>query len=350
LRGGEKQEARGSRPSGSGEENKQGAKTMLERAKAIAFPTIPIIFVAGVREGTRIPAHNTMGMAVTDLSEKVRTETVALAGGGLGKNETRFFLAEKEVDLGQTPDLAKIIGIFREKSGFEEGLRIESNNYNIYSGSSDSGLAALVFALDALFETGLGQDELADIAMIGSESSIRAVYGGLNEIYVEDLEKPRGELLAAPEELSEIKIFALNFDKPGRYSAREIFETNQANPLWKTRMEFAPYWEREIKEALREKDWNRLLYNAEVNCMHAHFLFECSGKRMHNKEMTCARIDVDEIRLSGIPCYWTAGGGNVINVFSFGEHASKAKAELEKRGWKPIEYKVASGAKVTEKK
>lgn len=319
---------------------------MVKLVKAVAYPTIPIIFVAGVKEGTRIPAHNTMGMAVTDLKEEVRTETVVKAAKGKG---TKFILGEKELNLSENKDLDKIIKIFREKSGRDDGIEVESKNYKIYSGSSDSGLAALVYALDAFFETKLTQDELADISMIGSESSIRAVYGGLNEIYVEGLEKPRGEMLATPEQLKEIKIFALNFDKPGRHSAREIFETNQANPMWKTRLEFSPYWEKQIKDALKEKNLAKLFENAEQNCMHAHFLFECSGKRMHGKEMTAARIDVDEIRLAGIPCYWTAGGGNVINVFSFGKDAKKAKEELEKRGWKPLEYKVASGAKVIEK-
>ena len=48
---------------------------MKNKTTAVAYPTIPIIFVAGVREGTRIPAHNTMGMAITDKNKEVRTET-----------------------------------------------------------------------------------------------------------------------------------------------------------------------------------------------------------------------------------------------------------------------------------
>ncbi len=314
---------------------------MKNRVVAVAYPTIPVIFVAGVREGTRIPAHNTMGMAVTDLNEETRTETSAEINN-LGKDF--FFLNGKETAI--SDDVKKIFSIFIKTCNKKVNLTIRSNNYKIYSGSSDSGMAALVFALDKLFETNLSTDELADIAMIGSESSIRSVYGGLNEIVVNGLEKPKGILLASEKELSDIKIFALTFDKSDRYSAREIFETNQSSYLWKTRIELVPYWEGQIKQAIKERDWNKLLKNAEENCMHAHFLFELSGKRMHNKEMTAARIDVDEIRLSGLPCYWTAGGGNVINVFSFGEHAEEVKKELIKRGWNPIDYKIAPGPKI----
>jgi len=320
---------------------------MVEMVKAVAYPTIPVIFLAGVRPGTRICPYNTMGLAVTDLNEEVKTETIVEKVEG---KETKFILGGEELDLNEAKDLAEIISIFREKSGKDFGLKIESTNYKIYSGSSDSGLAALVVALNELFETKLSIDELADISMIGSESSIRSVYGGLSEIYTEGLEKPKGEQLASEEDLKDVKVFAVNFDNPGRYSAKEIFEVCQASPLWNSRVEMIPYWEKEIKAALKEKKWDKLLFNAEENCMHAHFLFETSGKRMHNKEMTCARIDVDEIRLSGVPCYWTAGGGNVLNVFSYGEKALKAKEELEKRGWKPLAYKVASGARVIEKK
>lgn len=314
---------------------------MKKKSIAVGYPTIPIIFVAGVREGTRIPAHNTMGIAVTDMNEETRTETKIEANDS-GKDV--FFLNGEEIEINE--DMRKIINVFREKSGQSASITIRSDNHRIYSGSSDSGMAALVFALNDFFETGLSTDEIAEISMIGSESSIRSVYGGLNEILVDGLEKPKGELIASNEDLKDIRIFALCFDKPGRYSAREIFETNQSSYLWKTRMEFAPFWEEKIIQSIKEKNMEKMLRYAQENCMHAHFLFELSGKRMHDKDMTRARIDVDEIRLSGLPCYWTAGGGNVINVFSFGEHAPKVRQELVKRGWNPIDYKVASGAKV----
>lgn len=316
---------------------------MKTKSTAVAYPTIPILFVAGVRDGTRIPAHNTMGMAITDKNKEVRTETT------VKKSESGsdvFTLNGEEMEIND--DMKKILDTFRDKAGKDVKLRIESNNYKIYSGSSDSGMAALVYALNDFLETDFSQDELADIAMYGSESSIRSVFGGLNEIVVEGRERPKGVLLASAEELNEIGILAITFDREGRYSAREIFRTNQNSTLWETRLEYAPHWEKEIKEAIEEENWDKFLKNAQENCQHAHNLFELSGKRMHNKEMTCARIDVDNVRLSGTPCYWTAGGGNVLNVFSYGDHVEEAKRKLKERGWDTVPYVVAPGPSIIE--
>jgi mevalonate pyrophosphate decarboxylase len=62
--------------------------------------------------------------------------------------------------------------------------------------------------------------------------------------------------------------------------------------------------------------------------------------------MMNACIDVEEIRALGLPCYWTAGGGRVINVFTWGKDSERVKKELINRGYKPTEYKVASSPKV----
>jgi mevalonate pyrophosphate decarboxylase len=318
---------------------------MKSKSVAVAFPTIPIIFVAGVRPGTRIPIHNTMGMAVTDLNEETRTETsVEVMEKSFG---VKFFFGNQEVDFEKEKDLKKVIDVFLEKSNFEGGLKIVSNNYKIFSGSSDSGMAALVTALNDLFELNLNLNELADIAMIGSESSIRSLYGGLNEIYTEGLEKPVGELLASDKELEKIRIFAMGFNYPSRYSAQEIFKINQSNPEFKYRLLEVPKWEKAIKDGLKEKNFEKVFDVAERNCRNAHYLFECSGRVMRKKEMMIASMDVCEIRTElKLPVYWVAGGGKVISAITWEPFAEKVLIELRKRGQNPIEYKVGSGAKI----
>ncbi len=110
-----------------------------------------------------------------------------------------------------------------------------------------------------------------------------------------------------------------------------------------------PQWIAKIKLGLLLNDWHTVFSVAEENCANAHYLIESSGLRCRRKEMMNACIDVEEIRSQGLACYWTAGGGRVINVFSWGNDADKVKKELESRGHKPVEYKVASGAKILKK-
>ena len=112
------------------------------------------------------------------------------------------------------------------------------------------------------------------------------------------------------------------------------------------RLERVPYWVREIKEGLKKRDWKRVFSNAEENCANAHYLIESGGKRCRKKEMMTAVIDVEEIRLSGLPVYWTAGGGNLINAITWEPYGERVLKELKKRGQNPIEYKVASGPKI----
>lgn len=305
-----------------------------------AFPTIPVIFVAGVRKNSMTPIHNTMGMAVTDVKEQTRTETRVTL---IQKPAVEFWLDGKKVDLAKQTSLAKVIGFFTKRLG-RRGLRIESRNYHIYSGSSDSGMAALVFALNDLMGTRYSRQKLAEIAMLGSESSIRSVYGGISAILVNGLIKPRGKLVAPAEDLKDVHLFALTFDYPSRYSAREIFAVNQSNPQFKYRMAMIPFWEKQIVSGLKYRNFWKVFTAVEENVFNAHYLFECSGKRMRKKDMTNACIDVDEIRLEkDLPVFWTAGGGKVITVISWGKKAKKVKRELARRGWKPKDYKIASG-------
>ena len=317
--------------------------TMKNKSIAVAYPTIPIVFVSSVHPD-RIPLHNTMGLAVTDLKEEVRSETAIEVTRK--KNETTMFLEGKEMPKERMASVIKVANIFRKKTGSDAGLKITSNNYKIYSGSSDSGAAALVCALDDIFGTGLNQEELSELGMMVSESAIRSIYGGMNELNVDNYPKFHGKLVASVNDLKGLKIFALTFDYPTRVSAEQIFHATRSSPFYEYRLKMVPIWIAKIKLGLLNNDWKTVFSVAEENCANAHYLIESAGLRCRKKEMMNAWIDVEEIRAEGLPCYWTAGGGRVINVFSWGKEAEKVKKELIKRGYKPIEYKVAPSPKI----
>ncbi|MBN2066850.1 MAG: hypothetical protein JW744_00085 [Candidatus Diapherotrites archaeon] len=316
---------------------------MGEKVKAVAYPTIPILFVSSVRDN-RWPLHDTMGLAVTDLKGETRVETIVEKTDS-GRLEG-FTVGKEKLPEERTKSVAEVLGIFQRETGKNFGIKVESNNYNVYSGSSDAGAAALVVALDKIFGTGYEQGRIAELAMMVSESAIRAIYGGLNIMVVDGIGAPYGKQLASEKDLKDIRIFAMGFDYESRISAAEIFQLTRSNPFYQYRLDMVPTWAAKIKLGLLNKDWGVVFAAAEHNCENAHYLIESSGKRCRRKEMMNAVIDVEEIRGSGLPVYWTAGGGKVINAFSWGKEADKVLAELKKRGQKPIEYKVAPGAKV----
>lgn len=320
---------------------------MVEKVKAVAYPTIPIVFVSSVRDN-RWPLHDTMGLAVTDLKEQTRTETIVEKTNS-GKLDS-FVVGKEKLPEERTRSVAEVLKIFQKDSGKKFGIKVESTNYAIYSGSSDAGAAALVVALNELFETNYTIEKIAELGMKISESAIRAIYGGINIMVVDGPGAPYGKQVASEKDLKEIRIFAMGFDYPTRISAEEIFQLTRSNPFYEYRLKMVPQWIAKIKLGLVNKDWNMVFSVTEENCANAHYLIESVGKRCRKKEMMNAVIDVEEIRESGLPVYWSAGGGKVINAISWGKEADKVLAELKKRGQKPIEYKVASGAKVIEKK
>jgi len=315
---------------------------MKKKIVAVAYPTIPIIFVASVNE-KRVPLHDTMGLAVTDLNEETRSETIIEVQPK--EKGIEFLLEGKTVDERKHKDIESVAMEFMKKAQKEVGLKIESHNYKIYSGSSDSGAAALVVGLNELFQTNFSKQKLAGLGNKISESAIRSVFGGLN-MYEVSKGKPSGLQLASEDELKDIRIFAMGFDYPTRVSAQEIFDICKVSPYWQTRLKRIPYWVKEIKQALKQKDWKRLFSNAEENCANAHYLVESGGKRCRRKEMMNAVIEIEEIRAEGLPVYWTAGGGKVINAFSWEKEAEIVLKKLKERGQNPTEYKVASGAKI----
>ena len=319
---------------------------MKNEVISIAYPTIPILFLASVNE-KRVPLHDTIGLAVTDLKEETSTKTRICTTPDSGS--VSFLLEGTPIDSRRQKDIERVVGEFVEASGKRTGLSIESSNHKIYSGSSDSGAAALVIGLNEVFETNFSKERLAELGNQISESAIRSVYGGMNS-YIVSQSRVEGHQMASEEELHDIRIFGLRFDYPVRVSAQEIFDICKVSPFWKMRLEMVPRWKKEIEEGLKNRDWRRVFLNAEQNCANAHYLVENGGKRCRRKEMMNAVIDVEEIRESGLQAYWTAGGGRVINVFSWGQDADKVLEELKARGQTPIEYKVASGAKVVSSK
>jgi mevalonate pyrophosphate decarboxylase len=310
---------------------------------AEAYPTIPIVFVSSVRDN-RLPIHNSMGLSITDKQNETRVET-KLAVTDTGQIDS-FILNGKELQKERIESMAEVLRFFIKESGKNYGVKAESNNYKVYSGSSDAGAAAFVVGLDKIFDTHLPKERIALLANSISESAVRAVYGGLNALVVEGPGAPYGKQLASEEDLKNIRIFAMGFDYDSRISAAEIFQLTRSNPFYEYRLKMLPQWEAKIKLGLLRRDWNMVFSNAEENCANAHYLIESSGKRTRKKEMMDAIIDVEEIRDTGLQVYWTAGGGNVINAFSWEPYADKVLEELEKRDQKPIEYKVAPPARI----
>ncbi|MBI4167977.1 MAG: hypothetical protein HY515_03405 [Candidatus Aenigmarchaeota archaeon] len=315
---------------------------MPKKVVSVAYPTIPIVFLGGIRADRR-PIYNTMGLAVTDLDENVRTETTIKVTDN--KNGIKFSLGGKLIEGKRNEDTINSIKSFLKDKKIDVGLEIDSTNYNIKGGSSDSGLAALFFGLNELLGTKMKTAEIANYAMRGSESAIRSVYGGLSKIVV-DTPEMHGLAVASAKDLDAIRIFTVYFDYPTRITADEIHAAIVKHPWYKHRVQNIPTWIRNIESAIKKKDFVTMLKNSEDNIRNAHYLLEDVGLRVRRKKIMDCWIDVEEMRASGLRAYCLQGGGNLISIACLKEQADKVYNELVNRGWSPLKYKVAGGPKI----
>jgi len=317
---------------------------LKKESTVIAYPTIPIIFLGGITED-RKPLHDVIGLAVTDQKEIVRTETNVKVLSSQYK--INFLVDGKSITGKRGNNALTSVKEFLKKSDVNVGLDIESRNYEIKSGSSDSGMAALFTALNDALETNYPIEEIAKYAMKGSESAIRSVYGGMSKIIVDQDSEVFGIKLASEEELNNhIGIFAIPFNYSFRVSADEIHSAVVKNPHFKYRLERIPEWTKNIEQALERRDFITVLKNAEENIRNAHDLLEDVGVKVRRKEMMNCCLDIEDMRREGIEAYYLIGGGNMISVVFPNEQEDLVLSGLKKKGYNPLRYKVASGAKV----
>ncbi|MEM4389673.1 MAG: hypothetical protein QXG98_03340 [Candidatus Micrarchaeia archaeon] len=318
---------------------------MKQRSKAIAYPTIPVLLLCGLKDpARRIPFYSTMGLAVTDLEERVRTETtVERAPRGIS-----FTVNGVPVSGKRGADMLKMVRLLCRRAGYRGGLRITSVNHNIMTGSSDAGAAALAVALADLLELDISKEELAEIARLGSESVYRSLYGGLSLTEVR-----RGRCiatqLAPPEKLRRWRIFAIPFPELGaRHSADEIHERAVKHPHFPQRVCSRPAFVRRIKAALRKGDLERVMAIAEEDAMNFHYILEWVGVRVIKDPMYAACNLVRRLREEkGIRAWFTVAGGNMVYVYTLARNARRVETALRRAyGDRVLAYKIAGPPRI----
>jgi mevalonate-3-kinase len=310
--------------------------------KAIAYPTIPIVFLGGINPN-RKPLYDTMGLAVTSLDNTTRTETTVELVEEQAEKIT-FHLNGKKITGKRGEQILTIIETFLSLANINKSIIIRSSNYNIFSGSSDSGLAALLTAMNDLLGLNFSQDELLNYAMKGSESAGRSLYGGLTLTQIkEDISVSQ---LASDQQLIPLKLFSIPFYYKSRISADEIHAAIVTNPKFSDRVKKIPYWINKIREAIKTNDFLTILKNAEENIQNAHELLEGVGIHVRKPEIMNLCDDVINLREKGISAYYLIGGGNLVTIATIDKFSTKVANHLIDKKWIYHESKVAGPPKI----
>ncbi len=323
---------------------------MKKKSIAVAYPTIPIIFLGGINSD-RTPIYDTMGLAVTSHDGITRTETSIeiIPDNQLpSKRETpyvKFMLGGKELTGLRGEQIVLAIKSFMQNSDITANLLVNSTNYNIFSGSSDSGLAALFTALNDILDLKYSKEQLLKYSMRGSESAGRSLFGGLT-LTLANTSPPTVLQLASHSELEEIKLFSVPFNFDTRITADEIHAGIITSQNFEKRVLNIPNWVKRIKTALDTKDFLTVLESAEENIRNAHELLEEIGLVVRKPEMLELCNDIHQMRKDGIPAYFLIGGGNLITIVTLKKYANKVTSVLASKKWSFYHFKVASAPKI----
>ncbi|MCG3252795.1 MAG: hypothetical protein KAX09_03030, partial [Candidatus Heimdallarchaeota archaeon] len=303
---------------------------------AVAYPTIPIIFLGGINPD-RTPLYDTMGLAVTNKDETTRTETTIESTESKDISPIKFLLDKQKLTGLRGNQINESVKSLMEKNNIRAKISIESNNYGIFSGSSDSGLAALFTALNDVFDLKYTKDEILRYSMKGSESAGRSLYGGLTLSLVH--EKPLKVIqIASEEDLNRIKLFSIPFQYDSRISADEIHAGIIKNPQFPDRVKRIPNWIDRIKKALKNDELVELLKTAEENIQNAHELLEGINIRVRKPDMLRLCGQVTQMRKEKIEAYYLIGGGNLVTIATIDTFAKAVAKYLLKNQWKYYEF------------
>jgi len=308
--------------------------------KAIAFPGLPVIFAEGVKDvHNRVSIHSHVSFALTNKNETARTITSVKES-----DRNSFILNGKQPGGTRSVGVIRLIEEMLSMSNADHKIEVSSLNDNILTGSSDSGSAALVFALDNLLELNLEEPMLCRLARKVSETAYRSIYGGLSEYLVNDEGIIYTSKIVSEDFFKDVRIFACPFDYE-RHSADDLHLNVLTHPGYATRKKQVAERIIALKEYVREKDIYGVLKLMEDDAKTVHSMFEESGLTVIRPLMRGLCKKIEELRLNDIKAVWNVAGGSTVYIFCLKEDQDDISHLLRQMHVKNEEYKIAGAVR-----
>lgn len=278
---------------------------------------------------------------MTDLYGAVYTETTVELHDS---PETSITVNGKPASGARAQGMHDIVELMLDKADVDTGFKIASVNHNVVTGSSDSGAAALITALNEILELNLSIEELLWISCRGSETVFRSLVGGLTEYVVDDPHRPRAEPIAKASELGDVIIYAVPFTGM-RFTADQIHSAVVKHPDHGGRAGVVAERIKEFKKSIKEKNYSRAFDLMECDARDVHWMFSEVGFKVINDDMQELCSYVEQLRREGMPAYWNVAGGNQVYVFTTQEYSSNVADRLKEK-WGYTIYRIAGPSEV----
>lgn len=288
---------------------------MTERVTAEAPANIAFIKYWGKADAElRLPANSSISM---DLSG-ARTTTSVEFDENLEAD--RFLLNGVEASGEETARVSKHLDLIRNLSKIGDFARVESkNNFPKSSGiaSSASGFAALTLAATKAAGLDLSEKELSILARLGSGSACRSVPDGFVEWKKGKTSEESYAFSLYPRGYWDIcDLVAIVGENSKKVSSTEGHTIAESSPFYKTRILGMEDKLKEIKKALKDKNFTKFgeVLEAEAINMHAVMMTSVPPLYYWKPETFRVMSKVFELREKEVECYFTIDAGPNVHV------------------------------------
>lgn len=301
----------------------------MTQAAVRAHTNIALIKYWGKRdEAAFLPMNSSLSLTLDGLY----TDTYIVFDEALSNDE--FYLNGTMQDEKETAKISAFLDLFRFEAQLSTRARVESvNHVPTAAGLASSASAFAALAGAANLATGLNMDPqtLSTFARRGSGSATRSIFGGFVEwnkgtssensfaIPVDDADWDIGMVIVAVNRSAK-KVSS-------RVGMKQTVETSPFYPAW---VETAETDLQQIKQAIREKDFQTVGEITEHSAMKMHgSILAANPPLSYFEPATITAIQcVQELREQGVLCYVTMDAGPNVKVLCRLSEAEQIREKL----------------------
>lgn len=281
------------------------------RATARAQPNIALIKYWGKRDTpNNLPAVGSISVTLADLYTEMSVSLEA------DLKADQLFVNEQQNDV-MLPRISacldNVLGSSRARA------RIDSHcNFPVAAGlaSSASSFAATVVAASAASGATASTADLASLAGRASGSAARSLYGGFAELQNSAKDVSVESILQNDEWPLKV-VIAVTSDGPKPLSSGEAMEiSRKTSPFYGRWVEDQVVDLNVARDAIRERDFEKLAHVSEHNCLKMHSVMWASRPPIvywNAATLSCLHV-VRELRASGVAVFFTIDAGPQVKA------------------------------------
>jgi len=248
--------------------------------------------------------------------------------------QDRFLLNGRE-EPAMAGRVSRCLDSLRRHAGSDLKASVSSeNDFPTGAGlaSSASGFAALVVAADAALQTGLGTQQLADLARQASGSAARSLLGGIVELELADRSGSTPlNGLCTPQDWPLSVAIAITSRQAKAVGSTEGMERSRlSSPYYNAWIQSAPSDLAEARAAVNARDFPALAGVSEYSCLKMHALAMSSRPGLlywNGASLECMHR-IRALREAGTPVFFTVDAGPQVKAVCLPEALDRVASEL----------------------